>query len=318
MIDATTWWNPTGEGYADFMLGLNHVNAITFDKLVEYEYLHRAFVKFGLGMNFIPDRLASQENGPGEAATMRQFISEASESHLTERFYTGSAFRNLIEIEPPIYDVYKVRDMKKASPDAPDVEIIKRASTIHQNLRKSTDRFDERRNVLNRKKVGKDLGALLYLIRCNISHGHKMSLGGNNAAVIKRDQKVAELGLRVLHEITRKIFGEPQYRLAVYGTLRQSHSNHDQIADLGEPKTGVITGTLETLYDFPVLTWTHDGEDIPVEVYISNKLDENRWRALNAFEGNQYRRMLVPVRFEDGTFQVATAFCRLNPDMTLR
>ena len=312
MIDTATWWNPTEGRYDDFIRGLNHVNAIAYDEYGEYENLHRALMKFGIGMNFSPDRQVGQENGPGDGATMRKFMNEASESYLTEKFYLGSAFRNLNEIEPPIHDVYEAYKLRISTPNASNAEIIKKASRVHESLRSSTDRYDERRNVANRKKVGKDLGALLYLVRCNISHGHKMGLGGSNDSAIERDRKINELGLRVLRDIVRRILAEPQHRLAVYGTLRRSQSNHDQIADLGEPKIGIIKGSVKTVHDFPVFKWTHDGENIPVEVYNSSKLTDGRWRRLNEFEGTRYRRMLIPVRFEDGTFQVATTYC-LNP-----
>ena len=77
-------------------------------------------------MNFSPDRQIGQENGPGDGATMRKFMSEASESYLTEKFYLGSAFRNLNEIEPPIHDVYEAYKLRISTPNASNAEIIKK------------------------------------------------------------------------------------------------------------------------------------------------------------------------------------------------
>ena len=307
-MDTTTWWDPTSLRYEQSTHALAHINKRVDSNGDKYDNFHKALFCLARGLPADNRFLVSNDDDRGEGGAVSNLVSQASKLYLTDKFYDGSAFRALLTLDPPVYNVYEVFKEKRRSPTRSEHEIIKEQSKDHLRLRKEVDLFDLRRNVANREKVGSVLGGLLYLIRCNISHGHKMSFGGNLTNKIIRDEMVTDHGLRVLRQIIEKLLGEPQHRLAVYGSLRSCHENHELIADLGDPDVGSVVGMINMAGDYPVFRWASDGQDIPVEIYRSPKLTPQRLRKLDEFEGNSYRRMFIPVRLTDGSFQVSTIY----------
>jgi gamma-glutamylcyclotransferase (GGCT)/AIG2-like uncharacterized protein YtfP len=89
-------------------------------------------------------------------------------------------------------------------------------------------------------------------------------------------------------------------RLAVYGTLAPGRQNHHIVEPLGGRWTeGVVEGDLfrhgwGTAIGFPALRLRLGGPAVPVHVLTSTALP-SAWTDLDAFEGPEYRRVLVPV-----------------------
>jgi gamma-glutamylcyclotransferase (GGCT)/AIG2-like uncharacterized protein YtfP len=89
-------------------------------------------------------------------------------------------------------------------------------------------------------------------------------------------------------------------RLAVYGSLAPGRQNHHIIAPLGGTWTeGVVEGDLMTYgwgaaIGFPALYPRTGGPAVAVHVLTSSAL-RGAWTELDAFEGAEYRRVLVPV-----------------------
>jgi gamma-glutamylcyclotransferase (GGCT)/AIG2-like uncharacterized protein YtfP len=95
------------------------------------------------------------------------------------------------------------------------------------------------------------------------------------------------------------LFGTSQ-RLAVYGSLAPGRQNHHIVRPLGGTWTeGVIEGDLASLgrgaaTGFLALRLRTGGPAVPAHVLTSPAL-RDAWPDLDAFEGAEYRRMLVPV-----------------------
>ena len=89
-------------------------------------------------------------------------------------------------------------------------------------------------------------------------------------------------------------------RLAVYGTLAPGRQNHHIVAPLGgEWTTGFVEGDLfihgwGAAAGFPALRPRPGGPAVPIHVLASTALPA-AWPDLDAFEGAEYRRMLIPV-----------------------
>ena len=97
------------------------------------------------------------------------------------------------------------------------------------------------------------------------------------------------------------------YRLAVYGSLAPGRSNHHVIADLagnwveGLVVHGKLLGTgWATALGYRALRWQWDGPEVQVALFISEHLPLH-WARLDEFEGEDYRRILVPV-YDEGQF----------------
>ncbi len=87
--------------------------------------------------------------------------------------------------------------------------------------------------------------------------------------------------------------------LIVYGTLAPGEINHHIIAGLsGTWSDGVVEGDLwpagwGATLGFPALHWRPGGREVPVHVLRSRALP-TAWDRLDRFEGDGYRRILVP------------------------
>lgn len=102
-------------------------------------------------------------------------------------------------------------------------------------------------------------------------------------------------------------------RLAVYGTLAPGQPNHHHLGDLpGHWRRGVVTGVLAQIgwgadMGYPALRWAPQGPEVAVQMFASEALPAH-WPRLDAFEGEQYLRILVPVRLQDGSVAVANLY----------
>lgn len=93
---------------------------------------------------------------------------------------------------------------------------------------------------------------------------------------------------------------KPSRNLAVYGSLAPGRANHHELAFLdGHWARGTVYGRLEdsgwgAAMGYPAMRWDPDGRPVPVWVLSSPALP-GQWSRLDAFEGDQYLRCLVPV-----------------------
>ena len=111
---------------------------------------------------------------------------------------------------------------------------------------------------------------------------------------------------------------EPDWRLAVYGTLAPGRPNHHQLAALrGRWVKGSVRGHLVAEgwgidQGYPGIVLDEDGETVQVYVFESNDLADH-WDRLDNFEGPGYRRRAVEVETDDGRlvafiYEIARAF----------
>jgi gamma-glutamylcyclotransferase (GGCT)/AIG2-like uncharacterized protein YtfP len=88
--------------------------------------------------------------------------------------------------------------------------------------------------------------------------------------------------------------------LAVYGSLAPGKENHHVLAKYaGQWTSGRVRGDLVNAGwgaagGFPGLVPRTDGPWVPVQVLASHDLP-SAWREIDEFEGDEYRRILIPV-----------------------
>lgn len=96
-------------------------------------------------------------------------------------------------------------------------------------------------------------------------------------------------------------------RLAVYGSLAPGAANERLLATCpGTWSRGTVTGW-RAQREHPVLTFDPTAPAVPVQVLHSDALPEH-WPRLDAFEGDEYRRILVPVALPAGGGTVANLY----------
>jgi len=114
----------------------------------------------------------------------------------------------------------------------------------------------------------------------------------NAARRLGRPDPAAEARLEALHGAGA--------RLAVYGSLGPGRTNHHVVAPLGGTWVpGVVEGDLTThgwgaALGFPALRLRPGGPEVAVQLLTSEAL-RAFWPELDAFEGAEYRRILLPV-----------------------
>lgn len=107
--------------------------------------------------------------------------------------------------------------------------------------------------------------------------------------------------VEALQEAVDRFLDRPSRRLAVYGSLAPGEVNAGVLAPLsGTWRRGSVRGTLRrrgwgAAHGFPGLEWDPEGEPVSVRLFVSPELP-GHWPRLDAFEGDDYLRSLVPVR----------------------
>ena len=137
------------------------------------------------------------------------------------------------------------------------------------------------------------------------------SVLGVPTPVMPRDELIAykaaldrDVDLLDLHDLTGR-GGAAESRLAVYGTLAPGEANHAVVSSLrGSWARGTVCGHLHAVgwgmtHGFPALVWDPDGPEVAVHVLESPDLAD-AWPRLDAFEGQAYRRQIVPVKVSSG------------------
>lgn len=98
---------------------------------------------------------------------------------------------------------------------------------------------------------------------------------------------------------------EADTRLATYGSLGPGRPNHHQLAMLrGKWLTGTVRGKRVNegwgaKLGFPALVLDPHGAEIEVSLLESPDLQEH-WSRLDAFEGDEYQRVIVDVETATG------------------
>ena len=105
----------------------------------------------------------------------------------------------------------------------------------------------------------------------------------------------------------------PSTRLAVYGSLAPGEQNHWVLSDLtGAWSPGSVRGVLHAegwgaSEGFPGMEWIPTAGELPLLVFTSDDLPRH-WTRIDAFEGGDYSRILIPVDLHTGDVVVANIY----------
>lgn len=109
------------------------------------------------------------------------------------------------------------------------------------------------------------------------------------------------------------LLGRPSVRLAVYGSLAPGEVNEGVLAPLeGRWEKGIVRGELHregwgAAHGFPGLVWSPAAEPVEMRVFRSGDLPDH-WERIDAFEGEAYDRILVPVAGLAGGLRVCNIY----------
>jgi hypothetical protein len=251
------WWEQSEAAFGDLVDGLTHLNRRTNGTIsADYERYVGALTSFAKGYRSIA---VTDDDRSDQGSRIRNFVRDEVGWRLDDEFFEGKAFRKLVRIGQEVAAecaLRKARDRREfASAEAPaDLE---EAGETHAKFVVATSVYDETRDPQAALNVAYWLGALTYAIRSNLDHGEK---------------HVVSAALPVIEDLALRTLEQPQYRLAVYGSLRAGQPNHHHIADLGVASYGSVRGTIVQRDSYPVFSWSLNGDEVPVEVYFTTRL----------------------------------------------
>jgi len=134
--------------------------------------------------------------------------------------------------------------------------------------------------------------------------GFRSRLERRLGATIQVDRRTIGQARAFAEKVVAAVLGEPRTKLATYGTLAPGEVNHGWVAGLaGHWHDGFVHGDLQHTgwgvdHGFPALAWRSGGPRVPVKLLISPDLPQH-WPRLDAFEGEEYCRLLIPVHREE-------------------
>jgi gamma-glutamylcyclotransferase (GGCT)/AIG2-like uncharacterized protein YtfP len=109
------------------------------------------------------------------------------------------------------------------------------------------------------------------------------------------------------------LLDKPGERLVIYGTLAPGKENHDVIEDLsGEYSDCAIHGRIKEVDGLPYFTWAPSGGSLGAQLFSSKQLPD-KWDDLDRFEGDGYKRRLIPAA-TDGGLTVASIYLSTADD----
>jgi len=115
-----------------------------------------------------------------------------------------------------------------------------------------------------------------------------------------RADRVSRRLAHVLERVVHLVLGRPDRKLAAYGTLVPGERNHHHVAGLGGTwQRCFVRGRRWTADDGdPRFLWDPREPEVEAMLLVSDQLPD-AWPRLDSFEGEPYRRHLVPARAED-------------------
>lgn len=215
------------------------------------------------------------------------------------RFCRTSEIESLALLAPPVlnHDTLRKGDYDPCNITA---KLVKDASAEHRQLLNAYGRYKASPDdAALREVLLKKTAQLIYTVRSNIAHGEKTPKGPD-VKKTQRDKEVCTLVVPVIEMFFQLLFGSPDQRLALYGTLRRGEVNHALIEDLpGDWIGGQVVGIVSQLNGHPILMWDSSGDNVQVEVLVSDRLP-SKFDQFDGFEGNAYERIWIPVETSSG------------------
>jgi gamma-glutamylcyclotransferase (GGCT)/AIG2-like uncharacterized protein YtfP len=109
------------------------------------------------------------------------------------------------------------------------------------------------------------------------------------------------------------LLDKPDERLVIYGTLAPGRANHSVIEDLsGQYCDCAVHGRVTEVDGLPYFTWAPSEDSLRVQLLSSKQLPE-KWGDLDRFEGDGYKRRLIPAT-TDGGLTVASIYLSTSDD----
>ena len=271
-------------------------------EIVAQEYIEQAIYENKLS-NFIKDKY-KKSTSIGASDKIAETINSLLSIEQKEGILQSDHVKNLINIKPEIMDdnvLKKERYKIETISDELQQRACKKHSTFIQMMKGKNN---------NDNKII-SLAKLLYLVRSNIAHTGKTETGFN-LEKIKRDSEISKTTNKILANINNEILEEPNNKILFYGLLKDgSESNKTILENIGgKSKKVKIYG--EIIEHGGLKNYQHSQEEIEVDLFISENL-QNILSLIDEYERRgQYKRVYIPYKDTNGDVKIANIYMNLS------
>ncbi len=237
-----------------------------------------------------------ERRGEPDNQSFRRLLSEGMPDNHVREFLQSRELQDLVEFEPHImnHDVLRRRGYRPSQEIDP--RLRRDASEAHRKLANAYKRHrrpfpDDAITPLVKKTA-----ALLYVVRSNIAHGEKAALGNPGSEEAKRDDEVSRKMIPIQSKLLDLIFDRPSQKLVVYGMLAPGAPGEYVLKGMeGAWQRCKIVGEIIVREGLKYFRSYPGTDEIDCYLFSSDHLPE-RWSNLDAFEGNNYNRVLIPAK----------------------
>lgn len=239
------------------------------------------------------------QRGESDSQSIRRLLSEGMPDNYVREFLQSKELEDLVEFEPHImnHDVLRRRGYRPSQ--EVDPRLRRKASEEHRRLANAYKQHTYPFSDDAIASLVKKTAALLYVVRSNIAHGEKVALGNPASEEVKRDDEVSRKMIPVQSKLLDLIFDKPSQKLVVYGMLAPGAPGEYVLKNMeGTWQRCKIVGKITVREDLKYFRSYPGTNEIDCYLFSSDHLPE-RWSSLDAFEGNNYNRVLIPTKIAD-------------------
>lgn len=234
----------------------------------------------------------------GEVKSFQTMITKAINEEDQTDCLRSDDVKNLVYFEPQIMNHDTLRRHQYKPDEEIEPELAKRASEVHKKVRIAYDEFLSTTSDETKKRMLKRLAELLYIVRSNIAHGEKTPYGPD-LNKRKRDESVCRVVAPLQKLFINLLLDKPDQKLVVYGTLAPGQPNYGMLERLhGSFEECKVKGSIEEVNQLPFFVWKPHGQLVKAKLFTSSSLPSH-WENLDRFEGENYKRILIPVKKAD-------------------
>jgi gamma-glutamylcyclotransferase (GGCT)/AIG2-like uncharacterized protein YtfP len=243
--------------------------------------------------------LRENQQAMGQVRSFQTMIANAVASDDQTEFLLSGEVKNLVYLEPRIMNHNTLTQHRYRPGVEIEPDLVAKASEEHKRVCTAYDEFLSQASDETRQRVLKRVAELLYVVRSNIAHGEKTPYGPD-LNKWERDESVCRVVVPLQKLLVNLLLDKPDQKLVVYGTLAPGQLNYSVLEDLqGTFEKCIVHGRIDESNQLLFFAWQIEGPAIDAQLLTSPKL-RSRWVDLDRFEGNAYKRQLVPVEKNSG------------------